>query len=83
MKPTRAAPYAPGQRMSTTYAMSADDTSLHFDINALTPKQIEEYESHKDLMGFLQVALIGLGKPDDHVMLYEAFGQNPWHGRLK
>ena len=83
MKPTRAAPYAPGQRMSTTYVMSADDTSLHFDINALTPKQIEEYESHKDLMGFLQVALIGLGKPDDHVMLYEAFGQNPWHGRLK
>ena len=69
--------------MSTTYVMSADDTSLHFDIKALTPKQIEEYESHKDLMGFLQVALIGLGKPDDHVMLYEAFGQNPWHGRLK
>ena len=83
VKPTRAAPYAPRQGMSTTYVMSADDTSLHFDINALTPKQIEEFESHKDLMGFLQVALIGLGKPDDHVMLYEAFGQKPWHARLK
>ncbi len=79
----RAAPYAPGQAMSTTYVMSADDTSLHFDVNALTPKQLEEFESHKDLMGFLQVALIGLGKPADHVMLYEAFGQAPWPERLR
>jgi len=57
--------------------MSADDTSLHFDIDTLTPKQLEEFESQKDLMGFLQVALIGLGKHDDHVMLYEDFGQKP------
>ena len=52
MKPKSAAPYAPGQKMSTTYVMSADDTSLHFDIDALTPKKIEEFESHKDLIGF-------------------------------
>ena len=38
--------------MTTTYLMSADDTSLHFDIDALTPKKIEEFESHKDLIGF-------------------------------
>ena len=59
--------------MTTTYLMSADDTSLHFDIDALTPKKIEEFESHKDLIGFsrwafagglLQVALIGLGKSE-------------------
>jgi hypothetical protein len=62
--------------------MSADDTSLHFDIDTLTPKQLEEFESQKDLMGFLQVALIGLGKHDDHVMLYEDFGQKPWPERL-
>lgn len=79
----RAGPFAPRQVMSTTYVMSADDTSLHFDVNALTPKQLEEFESHKDLMGFLQVALIGLGKPDDHVMLYEAFRQEPWPARLR
>jgi hypothetical protein len=79
----RAAPFHPGQKMSTIFVMSADDTSLHFDVNKLTPKQIEDYESNKDLMGFLQVSLIGLGKPADYVALYEKFGEQPWPERIE
>jgi hypothetical protein len=79
----KAAPFFPTQKMSTTFAMSADDTSLHFDITKLTPKQIEDYESHKDLAGFLQVVLIGLGKPADYVAMYEKFGEQPWPERIE
>lgn len=79
----RIANFSPGVHQSTTYAMSADDIELHFDAGNLTPKQTEELESLKDLMGFLQVALIGIGKPEDHLMLYDAFSQPPWPDRLK
>jgi glutathione synthase/RimK-type ligase-like ATP-grasp enzyme len=63
--------------------MSADDIELHFNADELTPKQTEEFESLKDLMGFLQAALIGIGKPGDHLMLYDAFSQSSWPERLK
>ena len=79
----RCANFGPGMIQSTTFAMSADDIELHFSVDQLTPKQTEEFESLKDLMGFLQAALIGIGKPSDHLMLYEAFSQLPWPKRLK
>lgn len=78
----RAAPFFPGQTMSTTFAMSVDDTSLYHDTGKLTPKQKKEDEESRDLMGFLQVVLIGLGKPADYVALYEEFGEAPWPHRL-
>ena len=79
----RPANFAPGINASTTYAMSADDIELHFSIDSFTSKQKEEFESLKDLMGFLQVALIGIGKASDHLMLYDAFSHPPWPKRLK
>ena len=78
----RAAPFLPGQKMSTTYAFTGDDASLHFDINNLTPRQIIDDKENKDLMGFLQVCLIGLGKAADHAMLYTDFAAPPWPDRL-
>ena len=68
--------------MSTTFAMSVDDTSLYHDVGNLTPKQKKEDEESRDLMGFLQVVLIGLGKPADHIAMYDAFGAAPWPERL-
>jgi glutathione synthase/RimK-type ligase-like ATP-grasp enzyme len=68
--------------MSTTFAMSVDDTSLYHDVGNLTPKQKKEDEESRDLMGFLQVVLIGLGKPADHIAMYDAFGTAPWPERL-
>ena len=79
----RVANFRPGIRQSTAFAMSADDTELHFSVDSLTPKQAEECESLKDLMGFLQAALIGVGKSTDHLMLYDAFGIGPWPERLE
>ena len=79
----RCANFGPGIIQSTTFAMSADDIELHFNADELTPKQTEEFESLKDLMGFLQAALIGIGKPGDHLMLYDAFSQSSWPERLK
>ncbi len=78
----RAAPFFPGQTMSTTFAMSVDDTSLYFDVGKLTAKQKRDDEESRDLMGFLQVVLIGLGKPADYVAMYEEFGRAPWPERL-
>jgi hypothetical protein len=69
--------------MSTTFAMSVDDTSLYFDVDKLTAKQKKEDEESRDLMGFLQVVLIALGKPADHVAMYEEFGKAPWPQRLE
>lgn len=78
----RAAPFFPGQTMSTAYAMAGDDASLHFDMASLTPKQQADHQSNVDLTGFLQVALIGLGKPADYVMMYDLFRAAPWPDRL-
>jgi glutathione synthase/RimK-type ligase-like ATP-grasp enzyme len=78
----RAAPFFPGQTMSTTFAMSVDDTSLYFDTGKLTEKQKREDQESRDLMGFLQVVLVGLGKPADHVAMYEEFGKAPWPERM-
>ena len=78
----KTAAFAPGIPQSTVYAMSADDISMHFDLDNLTPKQHAEHENHKDLMGFLQASLIGIGKPSDHLMLYEEFADAPWPDRL-
>lgn len=79
----RAAPFHPGQKMSTTFAISVDDTSLHFDVSKLTPKQKKDDEESRDLMGFLQVCVIGLGKPADYVAMYTEFGEAPWPRRLE
>jgi hypothetical protein len=78
----RAASFMPGQTMSTTFAVACDDTSLHFDINNLTERQKKDDAESTDLMGFLQVAHIGLGKPADHVMMYDVFAHAPWPERL-
>lgn len=78
----KAAPFFPGQSMSTAFAMSGDDASLHFDTDNLTPKQIEDDQSNKDLMGFLQMVLVGLGKPADYVMMYDNFAKDPWPARV-
>lgn len=68
--------------MSTAYAVTVDDMSLHFDPAKLTPKQRKDEAESADLMGFLQVVYIGLGKPADYVMMYEEFGVAPWPERL-
>lgn len=78
----RAAPFFPGQTMSTAFAVTVDDMSLHFDPAKLTPKQRKDEAESADLMGFLQVVYIGLGKPADYVMMYEEFGVAPWPERL-
>jgi hypothetical protein len=78
----RAAPFFPGQEMTTIFAVSADDASLHFDVSNLTPKQMEDDQSNSDMMGFLQTSLMGLGKPGDHVMFYDTFLEGPWLDRL-
>lgn len=79
----RAAPFYPGQKMSTTFVAAVDDTSLHFDINELTPKQMQDDAETIDLMGFLQMAHVGIGKSADHVMMYEGFGAGPCAARVE
>jgi len=79
----RAASYAPGQGMSTTFVVSADDVSLHFDLNKLTERQLRDNAESQSLVGLLQVAQMGLGGPADHVMLYDEFAIGPWPQRLE
>ena len=58
--------------------MAGDDCSLHHDLDALTPKQQNDHFENQVLTCALQVALVGLGKPVDHVALGEPFNQAPW-----
>ena len=79
----RAAPFIPGQTMSTTFVVTSDDASLHFDPDNLTERQKRDEAESQSMVGFLQMAQMGLGKPADHIMLYEQFGEAPWPKRLE
>lgn len=58
--------------------MAGDDCSLHFDLDRLTRKQQADHEANQVLTGMLQLALTGLGKPQDYVALYDRFLEAPW-----
>jgi hypothetical protein len=58
--------------------MAGDDCSLHFDLNALTPKQQQDHRENQLLTAMLQVALLGIADPQDEVSLYDRFAEAPW-----
>lgn len=70
--------FFPVQAKSTLYAMGADDCSLFFDLDRLTEKQAADHLTNITLTAALQVALIALGKPIDHVAMFEAFAEPRW-----
>lgn len=74
--------YFPDQSQSMYYAMAGDDCSLHFDLANLTPKQQADHQSNIELTAMLQVALLSIGKHDDHVALYKEFQAAPWQETL-
>lgn len=79
----RAHSFFPGQAEPTLYAMAGDDLSLFFDLENLTPKQQADHDSNVVLTGLLHGALIGLGKKEDHIALFEAVGGEPWKGMME
>jgi hypothetical protein len=78
----KAGSYFPSQAASTLYAMAGDDCSLHFDLNTLTEKQLADHVSNIELTAMLQVALLYVGKPVDHVALFDEFQRPPWRETL-
>ena len=74
----QAGPYYPTLDRPTTYAMAGDDCALHFDLDKLTPKQQADHTSNIELTAMLQVALLYIGKSDDHLALYREFQDAPW-----
>jgi hypothetical protein len=74
--------YFPNQTETVLYAMAGDDCSLYFDIDTLTPKQQQDHTSNIDLTGMLQVAHLYMGKPDDHVAMFDEFRKPPWQALL-
>jgi hypothetical protein len=74
--------YFPAQPGRALYAMGGDDCSLFFDLDQLTPKQRADHEANIALTAMLQVALLALGKPVDHVAMFEDFLSEPWAGIL-
>ena len=74
--------FIPEQSASTLYAMAGDDCSLHHDLSNLTPKQQVDHQENQVLTCALQVALIGLGKTNDHVALGTPFTGPVWRAML-
>ena len=74
--------FYPGHGAACLHAMAADDCSLHFELGQLTPKQQADHQANIELTGMLQLALVLLGQPQDHLALYEEFRQPPWHALL-
>jgi len=74
--------FFPGLAAPTLFAMGGDDLSLHFDLEKLTPKQQADHRANVVLTGLLQVALLAIGKPGDHVALYAEFGAPKWRSIL-
>ena len=56
--------------------------SCHVFGDVTESRQKKDDAESTDLMGFLQVAYIGLGKPADYVMMYDNFAEAPWPARL-
>ena len=78
-------PHLPGLRDDSawTFAVSADDCELHFQRQALTPRQLADDKENKDIIGVLQMATQLLGRPADHTYLYEAFATAPYAAYLR
>jgi len=74
--------FIPEQSGSTLYAMAGDDCSLHHDLSSLTPKQQVDHQENQVLTCALQVALVGLGKKNDHVALGAPFTDSAWREML-
>ena len=74
--------FIPEQSASTLYAMAGDDCSLHHDLSSLTPKQQVDHQENQVLTCALQVALVGLGKKNDHVALGAPFTDPSWREML-
>jgi len=74
--------FTPEQSDRVLYAMAGDDCSLHHDLDRLTAKQQIDHRENQVLTCALQVALIGLGKPIDHIALAREFSQAPWSDLL-
>ena len=74
--------FIPEQSASTLYAMAGDDCSLHHDLSNLTPKQQVDHQENQVLTCALQVALVGLGKTNDHVALGAPFTDPAWRAML-
>ena len=77
-----AAPFAPGQERPVFFAMCGDDCELFFERDQFNEKQLAEHQENRDLTSLLQVALMFMGKPADHVALFDTFLQPPWRGLL-
>lgn len=74
--------FIPEQSASTLYAMAGDDCSLHHDLSNLTPKQQVDHQENQVLTCALQVALVGLGKTNDHIALGAPFTDPAWRAML-
>lgn len=79
----RSGPFIPDQQARVLYSMCADDCSLHFDLANLTPKQQADHEANLDLIAMPQIASSYIGKPTDHVAVYDAFNDPAWRDTLE
>ena len=79
----RVGTFLPEQANSVLYAMAGDDCSLHHDLDQLTPKQRLDHQENQVLTCALQVALTGLGKPNDYVALGDPFLAEHWADNLR
>jgi len=70
--------FVPEQAKTSLYAMAGDDCSLHHDLSELTPKQQYDHWENQVLTCALQVALNGLGKPQDYVAMATPFVEPVW-----
>ncbi|MYF12299.1 MAG: hypothetical protein F4229_15200 [Gammaproteobacteria bacterium] len=77
-----AAPFAPGQERPVFFAMCGDDCELFFERDQFNEKQQAEHRENRDLTSLLQVALMFMGKPADHVALFDTFLEPRWRGLL-
>jgi hypothetical protein len=79
----RTGPFIPDQQARVLYSMCADDCSLHFDLAKLTPKQQADHMANLDLIAMPQLASSYIGKPTDHVAVYDAFNDPAWRKTLE
>jgi hypothetical protein len=79
----RTGPFIPDQQARVLYSMCADDCSLHFDLAKLTPKQQADHKANLDLIAMPQLASSYIGKPTDHVAVYDAFDDPAWRETLE
>lgn len=79
----KTAPFFPHLSQSTVFIMASDEPMLFQPIEQLTPTHLNQHQFVSDLIATFQCAMMLMSKPEDSIVLFDLFQQQPWQDILR